>query len=105
VPEGSYDPDYHEWVDGRFEQCLPEKRTDVNANNRQKRVERLALHIECRADRSLCRQFVYTEEEWRSGCQMAGRGEPGEGWVTQPATKGQPPTDFRQIKVIPDELF
>jgi hypothetical protein len=87
----NWSPNYREWAPGEWEQTLSESREDFDPAHRLKRVERLSLHIKCGAERSLCRQFVYTEEEWRSGCRMAG-GEPGHGWITQsgPKSKAEP---------------
>ena len=82
----NYSPNYREWSSGHYEQWLPESRDEFNANNRLKRVERCAGHIKLGADRSMCRNFVYTEEEWRSGVRNAGK-EPGEGWIMQPGAK------------------
>jgi hypothetical protein len=75
--------EYREWQEGCWEKLLPRFTDDFDANNRLKRVERLAAHIRAGADRGICRGFVYTEEEWASGCRMAGH-EPGEGWISRP---------------------
>jgi len=84
----NWEPDYNEWAPGEYEQKLPESREDFDAKNRLKRVERLALEIERGADRSKCRQLIYTEEEWRSGCRNAG-GEPRDGWIMQPGSEAR----------------
>lgn len=90
----NYDPNYREWAPDEWEQWLPESWDEFNADNRLKRVERLAHHIKAGADRTMCRMFVYTEEEWRSGCMKAGK-EPGHGWVMQPGPEPQK----REIKI------
>ena len=93
----NWEPHYREWSPGEWEAYLPASRDDCNADNRLKRVERLTLHIKAGADRTLCRNFVYTEEEWRSGCQRAG-GEPGHGWIMRPgdAYKPQPKPQVKE---------
>jgi hypothetical protein len=85
----NYDPNFREWAPDEYEQWLPESWDEFNADNRLKRVERLSRHIKAGADRTMCRMFVYTEEEWRSGCLMAQK-EPGHGWIMQPGAEHKP---------------
>lgn len=67
----------------RWERILPEDVDDVKPDNREKRLKRCITHITAGADRSLCRAFIRSEEEWRAACNRAGK-EPGEGWLTRP---------------------
>ena len=77
--------EYREWAPGCWEKLLPRFIEDFDQTNRLKRVERLSAHVQAGADRTMCRTFVRSEEEWVSGCRMAGR-EPGEGWITRPVS-------------------
>jgi hypothetical protein len=113
VANDNWQPDFKEWAPGEYEQRLPESWDDFSAGNRLKRVERLTHHIRAGADRTLCRQFVYTEEEWRSGCRNAGH-EPNHGWIMQPGTEARTapqPTaapansDLKTIGALVQEAF
>jgi hypothetical protein len=97
MPDNWNQAEYREWKEGHWEKLLPLAWDNFDQDARLKRVERLARHIQAGADRTVCRCFVYTEEEWGSGCRKAGR-EPGEGWVTLP--QGKPNAHVHKVEFV-----